>query len=85
LSWYRIRARREAARMTVRWEQRVRGALVSQAGVPIAIRVSAGLLVARTRLRRWSQRAVIVVTALVAVTLMAAPVVASVAFLMHAF
>ena len=52
LPWYRMRARREAARMTVRWEQRVRAALITQRRTPIAIRLSAGLLVARTRLRR---------------------------------
>ena len=81
LSWHRILARREAARMTVRWEQRVGSALVSQRGAPIAIRVSAGLLVARTRLRRWSGRVLIVMTGLVIVTLMAAPVLASVVLL----
>jgi hypothetical protein len=83
LSWYRIRARREAARMTVRWEQRVRGALISQSGVPIASRVSAGLLVARTRVRRWSRRAVIVVTALGGLTLMATPVIAAAVILIR--
>src|SRR6516162_5196283 len=59
LAWYRIRARREAARMIVRWEQRVRRAMLSQQGVPIAHRTSAGLLIARTRLRRWGRRAAI--------------------------
>ena len=37
LPWYRLKARREAARMTARWEQRVRAALIAQRGVPAAI------------------------------------------------
>lgn len=52
---YRIRARREAEQMIVRWERRVRDAIFSQPGVPIRTRTSAGLLLARTRLRRWSR------------------------------
>lgn len=70
--------------MTVRWEQRVGSALVSHRGVEIAIRVSAGLLVARTRLRRWSGRVLIVMTGLVVITLIAAPVLASVLLLTRA-
>lgn len=81
LAWYRLSARREATRMILRWEQRVRDAVLSQRGVPIAIRTSAGLLVARSRLRRWSRRVAIAVTAAVAVTVMAAPVVAVVVLL----
>jgi hypothetical protein len=77
LAWYRVSARREAARMILRWEHRVRDAMLSQQGVPIAVRASAGLLVARIRLRRWGRRAAIAVTAAVAVTVMAAPVVAA--------
>ena len=56
LPWYRIRARREAVRMTVRWEQRVAAALVSQHRAPLEARVLAGALVARTRVARWSRR-----------------------------
>ena len=52
--------------MTVRWEQRVAAALVSQRRVPLEARVLAGVLVARTRLARWTRRIGIVV--LVAVT-----------------
>ena len=81
LAWYRVSARREATRMILRWEHRVRGAMLSQRGVPIAVRTSAGLLVARTRLRRWSRRAVIAVSAAVGVTVIAAPVVAAVVLL----
>jgi hypothetical protein len=84
LPWYRIRARREAARMTVRWEQRVRAAIFTQRGAPIPIRLSAGLLVARTRLRRWTRRAAVVLTATVALALVAAPAVAAVALVLRA-
>jgi hypothetical protein len=84
LSWYRIRARREAERMTRRWEQRVRAALVSQRGVPLAVRASAGLLVARTRLRWWSWRAAVVVSVTVMVALLAAPAVAALLLLIRA-
>jgi hypothetical protein len=35
LPWYRIRARREAVRMTVRWERRVGAAIVSQQRAPL--------------------------------------------------
>ena len=67
LPWYRLRARREAARMTTRWEQRVRAALIAQRGVPAAVRLSAGLAVAQTRLGRWTRRARIVLLTTVAV------------------
>jgi hypothetical protein len=55
LPWYRIRARREADEMIVRWERRVRSAIFSQPDVPITARASAGMLLVRTRLRRWSR------------------------------
>ena len=63
LPWYRMRARREAVRMTVRWEQRVRAALVAQHRAPLDARVFAGALLVRTRLARWTRRAWIVVLA----------------------
>ncbi len=75
LSWYRIHARREAARMILRWEDRVRDAVLSQASVPITARFSAGLLLARTHLRRWRRRAAIGLTVVAGVMLLAAPVV----------
>jgi hypothetical protein len=81
LAWYRVSARREATRMILRWEHRVHGAILSQRGVPIAVRTSAGLLVARSRLRRWSRRAAIGMTAAVGLAVMAAPVVAAVLLL----
>lgn len=83
LSWYRIRARREAARMILRWDHRVRGAMFSQRGVPIGLRTSAGLLLARTRLRRWGRRTAIGVTAIVGVTVLAAPFAAAVLVAAH--
>ena len=84
LSWYRVRARREALRMIVRWEGRVRDAMLSQPGVPMAVRASAGLLVARTRIGRWSRRVTVLATAVVTVSLLAAPFVAALVLLIHA-
>jgi hypothetical protein len=83
LPWYRIRARREAMRMTLRWERRVRRALLSQRGVPVGTRASAGLLVARIRLRRWGRRGAIGVTAAVGLAVFSAPFVAATAVLIH--
>src|ERR1700722_15962200 len=71
LPFYRMRARREAARMTVRWEQRVRGGVFTQSGTPIATRFSAGLLIARMGMRRRARFALVTVAAIV--TLVAAP------------
>jgi hypothetical protein len=84
-----LRARREAARMTVRWEQRIRAALIAQRGVPAAIRLSASLAVAQTRLGRWTRRARIVLLTTVAVvvtvlvTLVALYLAAAVALLLQ--
>jgi len=83
LSWYRVRARREAARMTVTWEPRVRGALLSQRAVPLDIRVSASLLLARTLLQRWRRRAAVVIAATLAAAFVAAPVIAAVVLLLR--
>jgi hypothetical protein len=65
LAWYRFRARREAVRMTVRWEQRVGAAVVHQHRASLETRLLAGALVARTRLARWTRRAGIAVLATV--------------------
>jgi hypothetical protein len=83
LPWYRVRARREATRMTLRWERRVRRAMLSQRGVPVGARTSAGLLVARIRLRRWGRRGAIGVTAAVCLAVFSAPLVAATAVLVH--
>ena len=86
LPWYQISARREAARMTIRWEQRVGAALVAQRSAPAAIRLSAGLLLARTRLGRWTRQAriALVATVTLALALVAVPAAAALAFLLHA-
>ena len=65
LPWYRIRARREAVRMTVLWEQRVGAALVSHHRASFEARFLAGALVARTRVARWTRPAGIAVLAVV--------------------
>jgi len=86
LRCYRLGARREAARMTVRWEQRVGAALVAQRGAPLASRLSAGLLVAQTRLGRWTRRAriALVATVTVGAVLVAVPTAAALVLLLHA-
>jgi hypothetical protein len=87
LPWYRIRARREAVRMTVRWEQRVGAALVSQHHAPLDARFLAGALVARTRLARWTRRAGLAVLAVVATVVVLATLstVAALVTLLNAF
>ena len=72
--------------MTVRWEQRVAAALVSQHAAPIDSRLSAGVLVARTWLTRWTRRVgVAVVVAVTSVlVLVAIPAVAALIYLLHA-
>ena len=85
LPWYRLRARREAARMTVRWEQRVGTALVAQHRVPLEARVFAAVLVVRTRLARWTHRVGIVALAGVTavVVLVTIPVLAALVHLLN--
>lgn len=85
LPWYRMSARREAARMTIRWEQRLGAALVAQRGAPVAVRLTAGLLVARTRLERWSRRAgiALLTSVTIAVAFVALPAAAVLALLLH--
>lgn len=56
LPWYRLTARREASRMVLAWERRVRAALVYQRGVPIGARIEGARLVAGVHLRRWTRR-----------------------------
>jgi hypothetical protein len=85
LSWWRIRARREALRMTVRWEQRVGAALVSQHRTPLELRSSAAVLVARTRLARWTRRAriALLATVMTVVSFAAVQVAAALLYLLH--
>jgi len=85
LPWYRLRARREAVRMTARWEQRVGAALLAQRGVPAATRLSAALAVTQARLGRWTRRArlVLLTTGAVVVALVVVPFAAALALLLH--
>jgi hypothetical protein len=85
VSWYRIRARREASQMAARWEERVRGALVRQRGVAFETRVSAGLMLGRIVLRRWGRRLALVVTATIALAVMAAPLLGALVLLSQLF
>ena len=66
--------------MTVGWEHRVGAALFAQQRVPIEDRFSAGVLVVRTRLARWTRRARI--AALATVTTVVVLVTVSVAALL---
>jgi hypothetical protein len=86
LSWWRIRARREAVRMTIRWEQRVGAAIVSQHWTRVDSRTSAAVLVARTRLARWTRRAGTAILAAVATVVVVASVqvAGALAYLLHA-
>ena len=79
-------ARREAVRITVRWEQRVGAALVSTQHASLEARLAAGALVAQTRLRRWARRAGIAALATVTtlVVVVAIPAVAALVYLVHA-
>jgi hypothetical protein len=72
LPWYRFGARREAARMTLVWERRVRAAAIGQRGLPTTALLRAGQLIAATWFRRFTRRvvlAVAVTTALVVAVL----------------
>jgi len=71
--------------MTIRWEQRVGAALVSQQWTPLEARTSAAVLVARTRLARWTRRAGITVLAMVmtVVAFAAVQVAAALLYLLH--
>lgn len=85
LTWYRVRARREAERMILRWERRVGAALIAQPTATPGLRVSGGLLLAQSRLGRWLRRAraALIVTALLSAALVAAMAVAALAFVIH--
>jgi hypothetical protein len=85
LPWYRVRARREAERMTLRWEQRVGAALVAQRNAGPRLRVSGGLLLAQSRLGRWLRRVrvALLVTVLLTAALLAAAAAAAIAVLIR--
>jgi len=71
--------------MTILWEQRVGAALVSQRWTPLEVRSSAAVLVARTRVARWTRRAAITVLAMVMtiVVFAAVQVAAALEYLLH--
>ena len=71
--------------MTARWEQRVGAALVSQHDAALEARLSAGVLLARARLARWTRRARTAVLAAVttALVLVAVPAVAALVYMLH--
>ena len=71
--------------MTIQWEQRVGAALVSQHWTPLEVRSSAAVLVARTRVARWTRRAGITVLAMVMtiVVFAAVQVAAALEYLLH--
>ena len=85
LPWYRVAARREAARMTVVWEGRVRAALLRQRGLPTVVRLNAARLVTAIWLRRSGRRLALGVGLMAPVLLLAAPAVLVLGFLLHAF
>lgn len=66
LPWWEVRARREATRSVIAWEQRLGRALMTPNSAPLATRLAAGAVVAQTRLGRWARRAVAAVLATVA-------------------
>jgi len=71
--------------MTILWEQRVGAALVSQSWTPLELRSSAAVLVARTRLSRWTRRAGIAVLAVLmtVVVVAAVQIAAALEYLLH--
>src|SRR5262245_29468176 len=73
LPWYRHRARREAARMVVVWERRVRVALLRQRGAPLRARFLATRLIVGGRLRRSVRRGGFALAATTLVLLVLAP------------
>jgi hypothetical protein len=85
LPWYRVAARREAARMTVVWERRVRAALLRQRGLPAVARLQAARLVAAIWFRRSTRRLVLTLALASAVILVVAPVALVVDLLLRAF
>jgi len=84
LPWYRLAARREAARMVMVWERRVRAALLRQRGVALAPRLQGVLLIARTQLRRWTRRAAFVLAMTTAIVLVLAPAAVALDLLLRA-
>ena len=72
LAWYRRRARREAGRMVVVWEGRVRAAVLEQPGVPLWTRLRGARLAAIGPVWRFARRG-LALSAAVLVLLAVAP------------
>ena len=85
LPWYRHRAKREAARMVVVWERRVRTAMLRQRGAPLASRFQAVRLLASGPLRRIARRASFGVAATTVVIVGIAPALLVVSVLIKLF
>jgi hypothetical protein len=85
LPWYRLVARREAARMTVVWERRVRAAIVRQRDVPMTVRLEGAALVGMTLMRRWGRRTRFALAATAVLCFVVLPVAAVVALLARLF
>ena len=84
LPWYRVAARREAARMTAVWERRVRAALIQQRGLSVGMRLHAVRLISAIWLRRSTRRMFRTVAVLSAVAFVVAPAVLLLDLLLHA-
>ena len=85
LPWYRRRAKREAARMVVVWERRVRAAMLRQRRASLASRLLAARLLASRPLRRSARRAGFAVAATAFVVVALAPAVLVVSVLLKLF
>ncbi len=72
LPWYRHSARREAARMALTWERRIRAAVLVHPDAPLSVRLDAALVAGRSWLARWSRRAGLVALAMTALMALAA-------------
>lgn len=85
LPWYRRRSKREAARMVVVWERRVRAAMLRQRGAPLAARFLAARLLASGPLRRTARRAGFAVAATTLLVFAMAPALLVVGVLLTLF
>lgn len=84
LPWYRVAARREAARMTVVWERRVRAALIQQRGLSVGMRLQAVRVISAVWFRRSTRRLFRTVAVLSVVALLITPALLVLDLLLHA-
>jgi hypothetical protein len=85
LPWYRVAARREARELARRWEARVTRAVLWQRGVPLRARLTAGFVLAGTRLERVRVRRWLLGLAVFAATLVVVPIALTVIVLAQVF